>query len=147
MKASRRLKPAIEVAQQHADDAARKLAECQLRVKNQKTQLQELVGYRDDYTSGLRHKSRSGLNAAQMNDFSLFMNRLNSAIEQLQQSLQVTSRELSVCKQDLLEKLQRAKALEGVVKRYQESERQAQSRREQYESDEHGQRLVRTVFN
>lgn len=146
MSASIRLRPAVELAQQHADDAARQLAECQQRVKDRKLQLEELVGYRVDYANGLLHKSRSGLNAARMNDYSLFLERLNKAIEQLQTELDSAYKELSASKRVLLEKLQRAKALESVVSRYQQGERMVQSRREQNESDEHALRVVRTVF-
>ena len=146
MNASVRLQPAVELAQQHADDAARQLAECRQRIRDRKLQLEELVGYRVDYANGLQHKSRSGLNAARMNDYSLFMERLNKAIEQLQTDLDSAYKELAASKRILLEKLQRAKALESVVSRYQQGEQMVKSRREQNESDEHALRVVRTVF-
>ena len=147
MNSSTRLQPSVELAQQHADDAARKVAECQQAVKDRKLQLDELVGYRVGYTDGLLQKSRAGLNSARMNDYSLFMERLNNAIEQLQVALESAYKDLSTSKRTLLEKLQRLKVLESVVMRHQQSERQVQSRREQKESDDHAQRVARRVFS
>ena len=147
MNASRRLQPAVELAQQHADDAARNVAVCQQTVKDRKLQLDELVGYRVDYTNGLREKSQAGFSSARMNDYSVFMERLNTAIDQLQSTLESAYQELSTSKRTFFEKLQRAKALESAMLRHQQSERQVQSRREQNESDEHAQRLVRRGFS
>ena len=147
MNSSTRLQPSVDLAQQHADDAARKVAECQQAVKDRKLQLDELVGYRGEYTDGLLQKSRAGLHSARMNDYSLFMERLNNAIEQLQVALESAYKELATSKRTLLEKLQRLKVLENVVMRHQQSERQVQSRREQNESDDHAQRVARRVFS
>ncbi len=146
MNTSIRLQPAVEMAKQHAEDAARSLARCQQEIRDRQLQLDELVGYRVDYTKGLLQKSCNGLNAARMNDYSLFLERLNKAIEQLQISLDSAYKELSASKRVLLEKFQRTKALENVVSRHQQGERRVQSRREQNESDEHAQRVARPVF-
>jgi len=147
MNKSKRLQPVAEIAQQKADEAASRIAESRQKIKDRKQQLDELVEYREDYTNGLQHKRQAGLNAAQMNDYILFMERLNLAINQQQVSLDSAYSELSANRRAWQEKQQRARALENVVSRHQLSEQQAQSRREQKESDEHAQRIMRTVAN
>lgn len=145
MSSSKRLQPAVEMVQQKAEDAARKVVACQQKVKDRELQLDELVEYRKDYTNSLQHKSRAGLNATRMNDYNVFMARLNHAIEQQEIILESANNELSACKRTWLELQQRAKALESVVAGYQKTERQEQSRREQKESDEYARRIIRTV--
>ena len=106
-------------------------------------QLDELLSYRDDYANGLHHKGHNGLNAIQIKDYSLFLARLNKAIEQQQVALNSAADKLAASKQVWTEKQQRAKTIDSVVSRYQQVERREQSRRDQHEGDEHAQRLMR----
>jgi len=143
MNSSKRMQPVAEIAQQQADAAARSVAECNQIVTDMRKQLDELLAYRDDYANGLRHKGHEGLKANQIKDYSLFMERLNKAIEQQQAVLNSAGSKLAASKQLWIEKQQRARTIDSVVSRYQQVERREQSRREQRDGDEHALRLLR----
>lgn len=143
MNSSKRMQPVAEIAQQQADAAARSVAECNQIVTDMRKQLDELLAYRDDYANGLRHKGHEGLKANQIKDYSLFMERLNKAIEQQQAVLNSAGSKLAASKQLWIEKQQRARTIDSVVSRYQQVERREQSRREQRDGDEHALRLIR----
>jgi flagellar FliJ protein len=141
------MQPVAEMAQQQADAAAESVAECNRAYVTMRKQLDELFSYRDDYAKGLHHKSQQGFNALQIKDYRLFVERLNMAIEQQQDTLNSAGARLAASKQTLLEKQQRVKAFDSVVGRYQQIERRERSRREQYESDEHAQQFLRRQEN
>ena len=143
MNSSKRMQPVAEIAQQQADAAARSVTECNQIVTDMRKQLDELLAYRDDYANGLRHKGQEGLKANQIKDYSLFMERLNKAIEQQQAVLNSAGSKLAASKQLWIEKQQRARTIDSVVCRYQQVERREQSQREQRDGDEHALRLIR----
>jgi len=143
MSPSKRMQPVAQHARKSADEAARHVAECQRRLEDKQAKIDELLSYRDDYAHGLREKGRSGINAAQVNDYNLFMMRLNKAIDQQLVVLENTRKDLESSKQNWLDKQQRARALDTVVSRYERHERHQQSRREQQENDEHARRRLR----
>ena len=143
MSSSKRMQPVAEIAQQQADAAARSVAECNQIVTDMRKQLDELLAYRDDYANGLRHKGQEGLKANQIKDYSVFMERLNKAIEQQQAVLNSAGSKLAASKQLWIEKQQRARTIDSVVSRYQQVERREQSQREQRDGDEHALRLIR----
>jgi flagellar FliJ protein len=137
------MQPVAEMAQQQADAAARSVAECNQIYTDMRKQLDELLSYRDDYAAGMHNKDNKGFKANQMKDYSLFLARLNKAIEQQQDVLTSAGNRLAASKQMWIEKQQRAKTIDSVVSRYQQVERRQQSRRDQRDSDEHALRLIR----
>jgi flagellar FliJ protein len=143
MNACKRMQPVAALAHQQADVAAQSVAEYGLSYENMQKQLDELLSYRNDYAEGLHRKGHNGLNAVQIKDYRLFLARLNMAIEQQQLALNKAADQLADSRQVWIEKKQRAKALDSVVSGYQQTEQREQSRRDQHESDEHAQRLVR----
>lgn len=144
MNSSKRMQPVAELAQQQADDAARSVAECNRVYADMRKQLDELLSYRDDYAAGLHNRGNKSFKANQMKDYSLFLARLNKAIEQQQDVLTSAGNKLADSKQVWIEKKQRAKTIDSVVSRYQQDERRQQSRHDQRASDEHAQRLIRS---
>lgn len=143
MNSCKRMQPVAEMAQQQSDAAAQRVSECNRAYTDKRRQLDELLSYRDDYANGLRDKGRTGLNATQIQDYRLFLERLNKAIDQQQLVLNTAGDKLEASKKLWTEKQQRAKAIESVVSRYRQQERREHSRRDQRECDEHAQRLTR----
>ena len=143
MNQSKRMQPVAQMARERADEAARRVAECQRRLEDKQAKIDELLSYRDDYAHGLREKGRGGINAVRVSDYNQFLQRLNKAIEQQRVVLENARRELDSSRQNWLQKQQRARALDTVVSRYERHERHQQSRREQLENDEHARRRSR----
>ena len=136
MSKAKRLQPVVDAAQQNSDDAARVRGDNRQQLVMKQQQLDELVAYRDEYARGLKYKSKSGLNAMQMRDYNLFLNRLNLAIEQQLLALEGACRDIETSKQDWLGKHRRASVIDKVVDRHRQQERQDHARQEQQESDE-----------
>lgn len=143
MSKAKRMQPVAEVAQQDSDAAARVLADYRKQLAMKQGQLDELVAYRDEYALGLRHKSRSGLNAVQMRDYNQFLNRLNLAIKQQQLALEGACREFESSKQDWVGKQRRARVIDNVVDRHRLQEQRDHAQQEQQENDEHALRMPR----
>jgi flagellar FliJ protein len=134
----------LEPVQKIVDDNERRLAEhyasAERLWQSSERKLQELTGYRDDYTKGFAQRAGGGMGARDLVDYQAFMSRLNEAIKQQTQEVQRARQETDAQRQRWQEAAQRAKALGNVITRWQQEETHANDRREQRDSDERGQR-------
>lgn len=139
MTRSKRMQPVVNVTAKREREAAQRFGECQQRVQAAEQRLAELIHYREEYTQ--QFANGGSLNAARLQDYRLFLDRLNQAVEQ-QRGLLVRAREESAAqRQRWLDLHTRAQALDKVVERYRGEERSDQERREQKETDAHAQTL------
>jgi flagellar FliJ protein len=128
---SARLQPAVEQAQRREQDALQRLAEQQRRMAYVQQQLDDLERYRKEYSVGA-----GGLTVSALLNRQQFVERINQAI--IQQGLEV-ERQRRVTEGARLQWLQthaRERALDSVVERFREQERQSEQRQEQAEVDE-----------
>ena len=82
MKNYRGLQPVATIAKAHEQNAARQMGDMLRQVEAQQLQLETLMSYRDDYLKNYSSASRTGLSAAQLRDYQVFIQRLDSAIVQ-----------------------------------------------------------------
>jgi flagellar FliJ protein len=144
MSRSKRMQPVAEMAQNNANDAAQILAIYQQRYYEKKSQLDELIAYRDDYALRFQQQGREGLNSLQMQDYNLFLERLNRAIDHQQAALKNACLDLDNRRRVWQEKHQHSRAIGKVVNRHRQQEQREKSRKDQRESDDHsGQRECR----
>lgn len=137
MKPSQRLQPAVDQARERLRAATLKLADAQTRHEQKLQKLRELEAYRDEYMQGLLRKSRDGLSMVQMKDYNLFLDRLNQAIRQQLHMVEGVHVEMEHCARQWREEQVRVNALDKVVERKVQAERQEAERRELREHDEH----------
>jgi flagellar protein FliJ len=134
----------LEPVQKIVDDTERRLAEhyasAERLLRSSEQKLQELTGYRDDYTQGFAQRAGGGMGARDLVDYQAFMSRLNEAIKQQSQVVQRTRNECDTQRKRWQEAAQRAKALGHVIDRWTQEETHATERREQRDADERGQR-------
>jgi len=134
----------LEPVQKIVDDNERRLAEhyasAERLLHSSENKLQELSGYRDDYTKGFAKRAGGGMGARDLVDYQAFMSRLNEAIKQQLQEVQRARIECDNQRKRWQEAAQRAKALGNVITRWHQEERHATERREQRDADERGQR-------
>ena len=83
MTRSKRMQSVVEVTANNERESARVLAELQKRVLAAEQRYQELIRYRDDYTQ--QFASGGSLSVARLQDYRIFLGRLNQAVEQQQQ--------------------------------------------------------------
>ena len=140
MRRSDRLEPVQKVV----DDTERRLAEhlaaSERLLNGCEEKLNELTGYRDDYTKGFAHRAGQGMGARELMDYQAFMSRLNEAIAQQSDIVTRARADRDAQLKRWQEAAQRAKALSHVIENWEQQEQREVMRREQIETDERAQR-------
>ena len=140
MTRSKRMNPVVKVAESREQAAARILGEAQQQLTRQEQRLDELMAYRDQYSQQFQQSSGMGMGVARLQDYRVFLARLNEAIEQQKQVIVRCRQDCERQRCHWLSSRTRTQALGKVVERYQREERRAVERREQHDSDERAQR-------
>ncbi|MFA7388765.1 MAG: flagellar export protein FliJ [Thiohalobacteraceae bacterium] len=139
MTRSKRMQSVVEVTANREREAARRLGEAQTRAQAATQRLDELIRYREEYTR--QFADNVSLPAARLQDYRVFLNRLNQAVEAQQKLLARAEQDCATQRSVWMEIHTRAKALDKVALRYRDAERSDQDRREQKETDEHSSTL------
>ena len=119
---------------------AEKLAVSERRVSECEAKLTELETYQTSYAQQFSVRAGAGIGGAGLRDFQTFLARLAEAVKQQVQVLQRARLERDSERQRWQGAASRAKAVGGVVKRWQLEDQRESDRREQNESDERSQR-------
>jgi flagellar protein FliJ len=119
---------------------AEKLAASERRVTECETKLAELENYQTSYAQQFSARAGAGIGGAGLRDFQTFLARLAEAVKQQGQVVQRARVERDSERQRWQGAASRAKAVGGVVKRWQAEDQRESDRREQNESDERSQR-------
>lgn len=136
MTRSERMDPVLKVAAHREKDAARRMGQTQQRLQQQQERLRELVGYRDEYNLKFQQTCSAGMDVKQLQEYRLFLSRLNDAIRQQQQVVAKAERELEHARNVWLGTRTRSQALDKVRERFVDAERREADRREQADLDE-----------
>lgn len=147
MKPSTRLRPVVAMARESEQTAARALAEASSRVAAAEQKLLELAAYRDEYLDGLRYKTQAGLGAMQMQDYQVFLGRLDEAIHQQRLVLDSLQVDADHARATWMQEKQRLGALDKLTDRHLRKEQEDCDRHEQAETNEHALRNWRRALN
>ena len=139
-KRSQRMKPIVEVAESREREAARQLGIARQQLQRHEQQLQELMGYREEYAKRFEQTASGGINTASLLGYRRFLSQLNDAIEQQHGRIERARADVQRRIEVWREKRGRLQAMEKVTERYRAEEFAAEERAEQLESDERGQR-------
>lgn len=141
MTKSKRLRPVVDMMDSREREAARALGEQLAQLTQKQRQLGELLAYRDEYSQRLRAAGGSGMGARQIEEFQRFLDRIGTAIDQQQQQVALAQRGYEEQRRRYFRSRQRAMAVDKVMSRYRQRERQTEQCKEQRESDERAQRM------
>lgn len=144
MNRSQRMEPVVRVAGRREEDAARDLAQQRDLLARHEQQLEELQGYRNEYLERLRHQGGGGVSASRLQDYRVFLDKLDAAIGQQERIVAHQQREVDRFHQRWMEMRTRCSAMDKAVERMRREERREEERREQLESDEHASQRHRT---
>jgi len=136
MKRSRRLGPVAMVARQRERNAARQLGDSLRHVEQQQKQLDDLIGYRDQYVAGFQAAGKAGLTAVQLRDYQLFLSRLDTAIMQQQMQLAASRQNCEQSQAEWQNKHGHSKMIDKVVENRQQDENRKLDEQEQREQDD-----------
>ncbi len=99
-------------------------------------QLDQLLQYRAEYEAILQEKSGVGMEASQLRDYRLFLERLNSAIEQQRAEVAKSQAGLETTQDTWRARAQRTQALDQLVDDRQREEVKARDKAEQKRADD-----------
>ncbi len=140
MTRSKRMQPVKQVADNREQAAVRRLGESQQHLSAQEARLHELCAYRDQYARAFTEQGGNGIDAARLQDYRVFLARLNEAIRQ-QEALIVQCRSRhQQTRQQWVQTRSHNQAIDKLIERFRRDELRRHARREQQESDEHAQR-------
>lgn len=143
MTKSRRMQPVQHVARGREQEAMHKLGQSQQFLDAQKTRLEELRTYRDQYARDFAISGETGVSAIRLQDYRLFLNRLGEAVRQQEALIAQCENQHEQTRQQWVESRTHSQAIGKVVERYQAEEHVARERREQKEQDEHTRRRLK----
>jgi len=101
-----------------------------------RAQLDQLLQFKADYEASLNEKSREGMTASQLQDFRLFLAKLDQAIAQQTRELHSAEEDLTEVRAQWIDKSQRKSALEHLVEERRKEQRRLREKAEQNEADE-----------
>lgn len=136
MSRTNRLQPIAKISRQHERNAARLHGDVIRQADQQQKQLDELISYRNQYLKAFQSAGKSGISAIQMRDYRLFINRLDEAITQQQQSVTNGQQECEVSQENWMDKRNQSKMINKVVENRQQLEHQQREKREQRELED-----------
>jgi flagellar FliJ protein len=134
------MQPVQRLAQNRKEQAVRRLGESQQHLQLQQNKLEELRAYRDQYASDFETSGGAGLGAARVQDYRIFLNRLNEAIRQQETIIAESRVRHQESRQQWVDSRSHNQAIDKLVDRYRLEENKQRERREQKEQDERAQR-------
>lgn len=140
MTRSKRIRPVVEIAENRERDAARQLGVSRQSVAEQEQRLEELLRYREEYNQRLTGEGSNRMGARKLQEYQIFLSRLNQAVEQQRQLLAQVKRECDEKSQHWAKHRTQARVMNKVEERYLKQEQHQEEKKEQKEMDEHALR-------
>jgi len=142
MKKSKKLEPVRRFSESRQQDAARRMSDGVRQVQTQQKQLDDLLRYRSEYMLKLQSHQSVPKGVVQLQDFRVFLAKLDHAIELQQQRLDAAEADYTEKRQQWMTSRTRERAVGEVIDRHRQRERAVDDRREQFEADEIAIRTV-----
>ncbi len=142
MNSSTKLQPVAKIRKQQERNAARIHGDTMRQAEQQQKQLNELITYRNQYLKAFQSAAESGLSAVQMQDYRLFINRLDVAIEQQRQSVSNGQKKCEISQEKWIDKRSKSKMIDKVIENRKQTENKVVEKREQRELDNRPHRNI-----
>lgn len=127
----------IELAQNKADEATRRLGQLQSAHNSAAEKLELLNRYRQEYLDQLQTHLQDGVSAAHLRNFRQFISTLDTAIEQQRALTTQADARLVHGRSDWQHTRCRLNSFDTLAERVQQQEAAAENKRTQRDSDEH----------
>jgi len=136
MNSSNKLQPIAKIRKQQERHAGRMHGETIRQAEREQQQLNELIGYRNQYSKLFQSASESGLSAIRLQEYMLFISRLDEAISLQQQTVNNGKSKCELSQKEWLSKRGERKMIDKVVESRQQTERQEKEKRLQKELED-----------
>lgn len=135
------LQPLLDLMQNRADEATRRLGRLIAAEQSARSRLQLLEQYREEYAQRYREAAVGGLTPAALRNFQDFLARIDDAIEQQGKAVADSERSTAAGQTAWQEQNKRLKAIDTLADRHEARERYRENRQEQKEQDEYAARV------
>lgn len=130
------LQPLLELMQNRADEATRRLGQLIAAEQDAKTRLQMLEQYRSEYAERMREAGAQGLTPMALRNFQEFLARIDQAITQQAAVVKHTEIQTAHGQQHWQTQNKRLKAIDTLAVRHDARERHREGKQEQKLLDE-----------
>ena len=130
------LQTVLELMQVRADDATQRLARLIANERDAKNKLDMLQQYRDEYAARFRQSAQNGMAQREWNNFQVFLNRLDEAIDAQRQALAQQARNTVAGQKNWQEQRKKLKAFDTLSDRHFSAENSKEQKRDQKTQDE-----------
>jgi flagellar FliJ protein len=124
------------VAKTNEQQSAKALKQGQQTYQQKQQQLEQLQNFKKEYEDKLGVMGEQGISARQLQDYRLFLSKLNHAIDQQSEEVKSSQQSLEALQQQWLDKSRRKTALDHLVDQQHKKDAQTREQTEQKESDE-----------
>lgn len=135
----------IDLARNHADDAAKALQQLNQERQNAQSQLNALHDYRLDYAQRLQQATEGGLSASNYHNFRQFIATLDQAISQQNKVVAQIDQKIEAGRQRWYAEKRRLNSYEALQSRQAKQQQAYENRKEQLASDETSAALYRRL--
>lgn len=137
------LQPLLELMQERADEATKELGRRLAAEQDQKSKLDMLVQYRDEYAERFRQASAQGLSPAGWRNFQEFIGRIDEAIAHQRIAVVNSEKHTAAGQAEWLTQHHKLKAIDTLAQRHLDKEMQRLQKQDQKIQDEFSARKAR----
>lgn len=134
------LQPLLELMQNRADEATRRLGQLIAAEQNEKSRLDMLEQYREEYAQRLRDACVQGITQLALRNYQDFLGRIDEAIAQQRKNLANSQRNTQAGQENWQAQNRQLKAIDTLSHRHFSREQYLENRAEQKSQDEFNSR-------
>jgi len=138
------LQPLLELMQTRTDEATRALGKLIAAEQNQRSRLQMLEQYREEYAQRLRENIAQGITRLVMLNYQDFLARIDEAIEQQRLAVRSSEQSTRAGQEHWQQQNKQLKAIDTLSQRHDARERYRENKQEQKLQDEFSTRKYST---
>ena len=138
------LQTLLELMQNRTDEASRKLGQLITAEQSQRSRLQMLEQYRDEYAQRMREATAEGITRLILRNYQDFLARIDDAIEQQRQAVQSSELSTKAGQTEWRNQNTKLMAIDTLSSRHDARERYRENKQEQKILDEFSSRKYST---
>lgn len=138
------LQPLLDLMQTRTDEATRTLGKLIAAEQSQRSRLQMLEQYREEYAQRLRENIAQGITRLVMLNYQDFLARIDEAIEQQRQAVRTSEQSTRAGQEHWQRQNKQLKAIDTLSQRHDARERYRENKQEQKLQDEFSTRKYST---
>lgn len=138
------LQPLLELMQTRTDDATRQLGQLIAAEQNQRSRLQMLEQYREEYAQRLREATLQGVTRMILRNYQDFLARIDEAVDQQKAAVENSERSTQAGKEHWQAQNKQLKAIDTLSQRHDARERYRENKQDQKLQDEFSTRKYAT---